>query len=53
MTAWCLHRTVGPHPEPPCRGQIDAIRLDPVVEFVDLLLAPADGSFTITRIALY
>ncbi len=40
-------------PSQPWQGQINAIRLDPVVRFVDLLLAPDDGTFEISRIAIY
>lgn len=40
-------------PDEPWQGQIDAIRLDPVVQFLDHLSQPVDGWFEIERIILY
>ncbi len=43
-------------PAPPgqiWQGDIDAIRLDGVVEFLDQLLDPSDGWFEVDRIAIY
>ena len=40
-------------PGEPWQGQIERIRLDPVVRFVDQVLAPADGWFEIDRITIY
>ena len=40
-------------PNEPWRGQIEAIRIDPVVDFYDQLGMPSDGWLEIDRIALY
>ncbi len=40
-------------PKEPWQGLINGIRVDPVVQFLDVLNMPADGWFEIDRIAIY